>query len=414
MGDWASFCIFYLSTGGIVYHKDCFMLRYSIDTLKDGMKLGKPIYSEDGSLLLGKGVIVSDIFIRRLKELEVTSVYIHDKDTEDITQTDSISEMVRGATISHMRELFGPLEELTKEIKDLSRDTIMSEISSERFQKTFRENPAFKSIKADAGNIVDQLMSGEVTLGLNSIKTHDNYTFQHSIDVAIVSIMLGRKVGLPVEKLRELGIGCILHDMGKVFVPKEILNKPGKLTEEEFKQMKLHPTIGYELTKGTTSIGVLPPHVALQHHEKQNGGGYPRGLVGSNRLIPSKEPGTIHQYGSLVAVADVYDALSSDRPYRKAMPPEKVISILRELSGTHLNSDILGQFLAITPVHPVGATIRVTRGDYLYHSGVVVRVNEDYLDRPVIRLLFDGQKRRIDPVEINLLEENMEIMSTIL
>jgi putative nucleotidyltransferase with HDIG domain len=388
------------------------MLRISIDSLEAGMILGKEILTEEGKLLLGRGVTVSPFFISRLKHIGVSSVFIRDESTEDIIPVENISEVTRGATLRHMRELFGSAEEICNEMKGISVQAIRDAVTSDQFQNTFRDNPSFKKIQDDASTIVDQLIQGEVILGMNSLKTYDNYTFQHSIDVTIVSIMIGRKLGFPVRRLRELGIGCILHDIGKTLLPKEIVNKPSSLTTEEFEVIKTHTTIGYEMTRGVESIGILPPHIALQHHEKQNGSGYPRGIVGTNHVVISDEPRTIHTYGGIAAVADIYDALSSDRPYRKALPPEQVIKILHSMAGTELNREILRYFLSITPVYPVGSTVLVTKGEYLKYFGIVTGINTDKLDRPMIRLIFDSQKRRITPIEINLLEkENIDVMS---
>lgn len=391
------------------------MLQISLDSLQSGMVMGRPIFTEDGRLLLGRGVVLNGHYIRRLKHLGIFSVYIQDEDTDDVAPRESISEIVRGSTLRHMRELFGPLDNIGREMKNLSVAAIRDAVTSEQFQNTFRNHPALRKIQDDAARIVDELLAGEVTLGLNSLKTYDNYTFQHSIDVTVISVMIGRKLGLSPRRLRELGIGCLLHDIGKTFVPLEILNKPGKLTPEEVERIKTHPSIGFELVRGVTSIGMLPPHVVLQHHEKQNGQGYPRGLVGNNRLDISEESKTIHLYGSIVAVADMYDALSSDRPYRKAIPPEQVMTILRAQAGEELNLEVLRLFVLITPVFPVGTTIRVVRGKYLHHFGIVARLNDEQLERPVIRLVTDGSKKRIAPVELNLLEQkDTEIVSIIL
>jgi len=392
------------------------MIAMSIESVETGMRVGKPIYSEDGRLLVGRGLILNDYFIQSLKDRGVSTVYIFDKDTDDIIPRDSISEVVRGATIRDLRGLFGDLQDqISKEVKEESLEAINEAVSSEQFAKTFGKNPVFQRLQDDVNRIVDELIHGDLTLGLNSLKTYDNYTFQHSIDVAIVSIMIGRKIGLPTQRLRELGMGCLLHDLGKIFIPEEIVNKPAKLTPEEFEAMKMHPDIGYELAKGVTSIGILPPHVAFQHHEKQDGSGYPRGLKGNNRLMISKEPRTIHLYGSIAAVADVYDAMGSDRPYRKAMPPEKVISIMKEMSETHLNKEVLRIFFSITPVYPVGTIVRVLNGEYKNFLGIVCSLNKDRLERPVIRLIFNPVKKRIKPIDINLLaDEEIQIESKIL
>lgn len=379
------------------------------------MKLGKAIYTEEGKLLLGCGVIINNFFVRNLAKRGISSIFIHDGATEDVDPTENISEMVRGTTIAHLRALFDSLEEINKEMKNQSFQAVSSAVTSKQFVETFGNNPAFQKITEDASKMVDQLMSGDVTLGLNSIKTYDNYTFQHSLDVSIVSIMMAKKYGLPEKRLREMGIGCLLHDMGKVLIPEDIVNKQGKLTEQEFTIMKSHPFIGYELTKGVPSIGLLPPHVALQHHEKQDGTGYPRGLTGNNHLKIDMVPRTIHLFGNIVAVADVYDALGSDRPYRPALPPEKVFSIIREMSGTHLNNQAVDILFKIAPIYPVGTTIRVISQDKLGSIGVVVSLNEGPLNRPNIRLILDNRKMKIAPIDINLTEKmDVSVKSIIL
>ncbi len=391
------------------------MLRISVNSITSGMVLGKGIYRDDGRLLLGRGVVLDKHYINRLMKLGIQSVFIWDETTDDIIAPGNIPDTVRGATLSHLRKLFDSFEELGKEVRHLSLAAIRTAASSEKFQNVFRNNRAIRRIVSDAEHIVDSLLAGEVMIGLNSLKTYDNYTFMHSIDVTVVSILIGRRIGLPPKRLRELGIGCLLHDLGKTFIPREILNKPEKLTSEEFERVKMHPHIGFEMVRGVEAIGILPPHVVFQHHENQDGSGYPRGLTGNNRLDISSEPRTIHLYGSIAAVADVFDALSSDRPYRPALSPENVISQLRSMAGKKLNREVLRNMFSITPVYPVGNTVRVTKGKYLHHLGVVTRINPERLDRPVIRILFDGNRKRIDPVEIDLAaNDHMSVISILL
>ncbi|MFC1528442.1 HD-GYP domain-containing protein [Candidatus Latescibacterota bacterium] len=392
------------------------MINMTIDSVETGMRVGKSIYEEDGRLLVGKGLILNENFIKSLKERGASQIYIYDKDTDDIIIPDNISDMVRGTTIRDIKGLFGDLEDsINKEMKDKSMEAAQEAVSSKQFVSTFGKNPAFQKLQNDVNNIVEELISGEVTIGLNSIKTYDNYTFQHSIDVSIVSIMIGRKIGLPTKRLRELGIGCVLHDMGKIFIPTEIVNKPDKLTPKEFDIIKKHPEIGYELAKGVSSIGILAPHIALQHHEKQDGSGYPRGFKGNNRMDISMEPRTIHLYSSIAAVADIYDALSSDRPYRNALPPEKVISIMKDMSENHLNRAIQRIFFSITPVYPVGTIVRILNGEHRNYLGIVSMINDSNLERPIIRLIFDPVKKRINPFDINLLaDEEIQIESKII
>ncbi len=391
------------------------MLRISLDSLQSGMVLEKSIYAEDGQLLLGRGVVLDGFFIRRLKAIGINSVFIREEQTADILPHDNIPDLVRGSTLRHLRRLFGVCEDLVREVRYTSVSAIRDAVTSEQFQSTFRNHPAVRKLLVDIELIVHHLIKGEIVLGLNSIKSYDNYTFQHSMDVTVISILIGRRIGLSSRRLRELGMGCLLHDIGKTFISRDILNKPGPLTPDEIERMKLHPLIGFELVRGVESIGILPPHVVLQHHEKQDGSGYPRGLTGKNRLGISDEPRTIHLYAGIAAVADIFDALTSDRPYRAALPPEEAVKIIRSMSGESLNREILRAFLAITPVFPVGSTVRVVRGRYPNHIGVVSAQSPDHLDRPVVRLLFDGNRRRIAPVDLDLAgEEGTEIVSVLL
>ena len=161
--------------------------------------------------------------------------------------------------------------------------------------------------------------------------------------------------------------------------------------------MQAHPTFGFDLLHAIQPNDVLVNQVALQHHERQDGHGYPRGLTGNNRVSRPKfgNEGRILLIAEIASVADVYDALASDRPYRGALAPEVVVETLQAMSGTYLNSELLEVFLSAVPLFPVGMTVRVTSGRLVGASGVVAKVNRWALDRPVVRLTRDAANRRI-------------------
>jgi HD-GYP domain-containing protein (c-di-GMP phosphodiesterase class II) len=278
--------------------------------------------------------------------------------------------------------------------------------------KTSSKDGGLEQIIGDVDSLIDQLMEKDVIAGLNSIKVHDNYTFQHSIDVSIMGILLARKIGWDKERLKAFGVGCILHDIGKIFIEKEILIKPGKLTDREYKVMKAHPVMGYQLVKTIApSLGYLAPHVAFQHHERQDGSGYPRGIKGNNK-IGANAPNSIHDFGAVAAVADIYDAMTSDRPYRSGWPPDRVVELIKSLSGTHLNSRVVDIFLRTVAPHPVGTCIKMLDGPNEGFEGVVVDVDDHTFDRPQIRLLTDTSGERVEPINIDLREEeDLKIMS---
>jgi HD-GYP domain-containing protein (c-di-GMP phosphodiesterase class II) len=273
------------------------------------------------------------------------------------------------------------------------------------------------AIAKQGDQLVDMLDRQEVILGLNSLKSHDNYTFQHSIDVAIAAILLARRIRWDAERVRAFGIGCLLHDIGKVFIDAAILNKPGRLTDAEAEIVRAHRLLGYNLIKTTApALGLLVPQVALQHHERQDGLGYPRQLRGLNRLgnggrspgEPRWTPGNskpaalMHDFGSLSAVADVYDALSSDRPYRAGYHPSRTLDAIADMSGTHLNSEAVDVLRRVIPPFPVCSEVRVVNGRYAGYTGIVASVPERDITHPVVRVLNDASGARVDAAEVNL------------
>jgi len=198
-----------------------------------------------------------------------------------------------------------------------------------------------------------------------------------------------------------------MHDIGKIFIDKEILNKQDKLTPEEFERIKEHPTFGHEIM---SERKILASHVTYQHHERQDGKGYPRGLKGSNRVEREAEIGIMSMFGEISAIADVHDAMISDRVYRKGITPDLVIKFLKNIAGIHLNRELLEKFLKFTPMYPVGYKIQILNSRYKDYFGVVAKINNENLNKPIIRIIYNHNKEKIEPKEINLSkEEDIEI-----
>jgi len=391
------------------------MRLISIDSLEEGMQLGEPIYDDYNRLLLGRGVSLKSEYVSRLKALGLPALYVMDADTSDIRIPQVIPPAARIKAIRNLTQTFSTVLESVEGFRRMSVEAARQNIRAKKFADTFRSltgDAGTDRVAGDVDGLIDQVMDRNVVLGLNSIKTHDNYTFQHSIDVAIMGLLLGRKIGWDRERLRAFGIGCILHDIGKTLIDHDILNKPGKLTEEEFIRMKAHPTMGYELVKVIApGLGYLVPHVAYQHHERQDGSGYPRGIAGDNALGQPRRS-HIHDFGAVAAVADIYDAMASDRPYRQAWPPDRVCSLIGELSGTHLNRRVVEIFSRTVAPYPIATGIRVLNGIYEGYEGVVADVDENVLDRPRIRLLFAPSGERIGAIEMDLqVEEDIRVAS---
>ncbi len=288
------------------------MRRLSINSLKPGMQLSLPIRDENGNILLNRNVELTSRYIQRLVDLGFQTVYIADPDLLDVEHEEMISDNTRIETTKRLNVTNNYVKKAIRDFKDQSADKIIDNLRSKTVRKAIGSIGIHSHVSRAVDDIIEDVISSAELNGLNSLKTHDNYSFNHSIDVTIFSLMIGRKLQLNVRQLHELATGCLLHDIGKVFIPKHILQKSSKLTDEEYELIKEHASMGYELLK--ESLPIMPTHVAYQHHERQDGSGYPRGLTGSNSIKRDDSNIQIALYGEISAVADMYDALSSDRP----------------------------------------------------------------------------------------------------
>ena len=380
------------------------MIQLPMDDEREGMRLGVAVRDTDGRVLLGPGVVLNPTYIVQLRQRGFWAVWIEDNDTQDIPYEENLSEATRLAATTAVRETFVMTSREAQALRSASIREIEATLKNQRFQKIFQHNPIIETLMEQVDRVVEEVMGREILTGLNSIRTHDAYTFHHCLDMSVTGIMIGRQLGLTADRLKKLAVGSILHDIGKIFVDDAILNKQGPLDPQEFKRMKDHTVLGYILIKDNLRLGILPPHIAYQHHERQDGSGYPRGLAGSNKIARGREyaPGRITLMGEIAAIADFYDACISDRPYRKGFPPDQVWQMIRERAGTHFNREIVEVFLACQPVFPLGVQVVMTAGRHKGYKGVVARVDRHALDRPVVRLLTDPSGKRIEPLEIDL------------
>ena len=223
---------------------------------------------------------------------------------------------------------------------------------------------------------------------LARIKAADTYTFEHSVSICALLVSFSRALGMDAATVEEAGLGGLLHDIGKMKIPNEILNKPGKLTEDEFAVMKSHAVLSREILSTVPGISGMVIQIAGEHHEKVGGGGYPLGIAGES----------ISQIGRMTAIADVYDALTSTRVYRKGLEPTAVMKRLLEWSGSHLDHDLVQRFIRTLGIYPVGSLVRLASG----RLAVVVEQGEDLL-HPIIRIVYDsGRKLRLQPRDLDL------------
>jgi HD-GYP domain-containing protein (c-di-GMP phosphodiesterase class II) len=235
--------------------------------------------------------------------------------------------------------------------------------------------------KAVTDIIDDLLNSRETIIHLTDIRSMQDYTFGHSVGVCVLSVLTGLSMGYNQLRLKELGSGALLHDVGKARLSDTLLNSDRIYSPDEFMMVQQHAAYGFEILRRTENISSIAAHVAWQHHERYNGKGYPCGLAGDD----------IHEFARIVAIADVYDALTTDRPYRKKLLPYEVVEIIRSSAGSDFDPQIVDCFVKHIAVYPLGCLVKLNTGQ----MGVVVRVKKEFPTRPAVRILKDQKDRPV-------------------
>jgi putative nucleotidyltransferase with HDIG domain len=232
-------------------------------------------------------------------------------------------------------------------------------------------------------------------LALTTLKNYDNYTFTHMVNVSILTMGQARTLGIDGPLLREFGLAALMHDIGKVRTPLEILNKPDKLTDEEFVVMRRHPVDGAEILRATPEIPTLAPVVAFEHHLRIDGSGYPFGLKRNSLNI-----GTM-----LCSIADVYDAMRSQRRYQQAFPTDRILEVLKRADGRQFDQHLVRRFVQLIGIYPAGNLVRLDTGE----RAVVLRVYAPDPYRPQVRVVSDREGHRLDRMyDLNLWESLAE------
>jgi len=230
-------------------------------------------------------------------------------------------------------------------------------------------------------------------LALTTLKEYDNYTFTHMVNVSILTMGQARGLGVDGPLLREFGLAALMHDIGKVKTPLEVLNKPDKLTDAEFAIMKRHVVDGAEILRKTPDIPALAPVVAFEHHLRSDGTGYPNGVARSSLNI-----GTM-----LCSIADVYDAMRSQRSYQQAFPTERILAVLKRNDGKQFDQHLVRRFVQLIGIYPVGNLVRLDTGEV----AVVLKVYAPDPYRPQVRVLINRQGTRLEMAyELNLWEKS--------
>jgi HD-GYP domain-containing protein (c-di-GMP phosphodiesterase class II) len=351
------------------------MRLISLARAEDGNALGRDVLigRPDGVPLLRAGVKLTPRYRELLAKAGISAIYVEDALSEGIGVEPIIDDQTRAVATRAVASAYNSARDSVSKGRRLTPEAV-----------------------AELQDVVNRIMAqidaaGGIALVLADLSSADGYTFQHSIDVTALGLLIGQRYfsdrgwvdyrgevhyDQMEERLSTLGLGLLLHDIGKLAIPLGILNKPGKLTPEEWGIMKSHPRAGVDMLDGS-HWSPLVKAVVLRHHERWNGTGYPDGKAGAD----------IHHMARIGAVADVYDAITSERLYAPARPASDGVRAVMEGSGTLFDPEVVDAFCKVVAPFPPGTEVKLTDG----RTGIVAAIPEGTMDRPVVRVIeHDG------------------------
>lgn len=332
-----------------------------IEHLKDGDIIARDIISYDGGVLLRHDTRFKEVFKSKLIERNVSEVYIDDEISKGIEPTELIESSTKQRMANDIKKQFEKL-----------KDRLELDVS------VFSEITEF---------LIEQLSRKELVLELDDLKTNDDYTYEHCLAVAILTNMVCNKMNMNIYQKEKIVMGAMIHDIGKIIIPKDILNKPNRLTKEEYEIMKSHTVVGYKMIKDNTELSAITKLAVLCHHEREDASGYPLGK-GEELHIGTK----------IVAACDLYHALISDRCYRQGLPINEVITVAQKEA---INPEIRTIIENTFSYYPVGCMIQLNNGKI----GIVEKNIASDIKRPIVRIIDKEEGRLVATYKLNLQNE---------
>lgn len=349
------------------------MQRVSVGFLEAGMVAARNVHSAEGRLLVTRDTVLSDAMVANIQKTSLGSIYVRNPlfqnvEVEDVVTEDNRRKAVmalKSAVTDYQKTKVLDIQPLKKVLRDLVVEIIRNRDS-----------------------MIHQL----------DMRTYQDYIYAHSVNTCILSVLIAVNLDYAEGKLTDLALGTMLHDIGMMMLPDALLLKMGNLSPEESKLVQQHPEDGFNILRTVREIPITVAHIAYQHHERVDGKGYPRNLTADKIL----------EFAKVVTVADTFDALVSDRPYRKGMVPHDAYEVMMTLADSYVDRDILHLFLTHVAIYPVGAVVQLDNGQY----AVVTKVLPRLQTRPHVRLLTDEQGSLLaDQTEIDL-TQHLTLMIT--
>lgn len=376
-----------------------------LSDLRPGAALAGPVMNPAGLVLLQPSVVVTERHLALLRQHGLSKLLTDDRPRPPDAPDDVIEGRVRGQAGAALLELQRHLDPLVEPLRGLAEPDAARLVPAGWLRDRAAACRARWAIEHALAEAAEALMRARSAVRGNTTRAHDDGPIVHATDTTAVALTIGRHLHLPWPELRRLATGCLLHDVGMLAMPPELL-AAGRIGPAGRSHLRLHAAIGYQLLRGLRPGEIVANHVAYQHHERQDGAGYPRGLPGTNRVgrpgptSPGRPRPRLLLEAEVVAVADVYVALSARRPYRPPLPLGQAAAALTRLAGRHLNREVVAALIELLGIFPLGQSVLVRDGRYAHHKGMVSRVHAEVPDRPTVRL-FVGPGGRITPIDVD-------------
>jgi putative nucleotidyltransferase with HDIG domain len=347
-----------------------------IDHIKPNMRIGKTIYSENGDTLLAKNTLLKARYIKRLKEKNIPAIYIDDELSKGIESESVVSIETKIKAINTIKGIYDSIDP-TK--KDNNKKIINQE--------------TYMRLKNTIEKIMDEIKNNhDLSFNMVELLSTDLYTYTHSVNVTILSLMISHALGYSKADQFKIGMGCLLHDIGKVLVDDEILHKPGALSASEFRKMRKHSEDGYDMIKDNDALTAITKNIVLLHHEKLDGSGYPYQLKGDE----------IKRHVRISTIADIFDAVTSNRVYSKEIPVYKGLELVASYAPTKIDEELYHILSKKIAPYPMGTSVELSN----QYKGIVFELNKDHPTRPVVKAIYNEKGEAIkEALMIDLMKD---------
>ncbi len=352
--------------------------------LKENEILAESIVNIRNQVLLQKDSVLTEKNIKRIRSLGIQSVYVKDPEIEDLLQEevkDIIRPNIRKNAVFHAKNSIDEFYESLRKHTKLTKKSAYSDIGSE-----LKNN-----LTVIATDLIDEVMNtDDLKISLMDIKSEEFYRYEHSVNSAVLSIMIGTKLGLKTDDLKELALGALMMDIGFNDISKSIYEHKKDLSKSQREMVIKHPVFSYKHVTENTTFGAHVKSIILQHHERIDGSGYPLG-IGNDK---------INRLAKIVMVADVYDAMTSDRTFRAAYPHNEVIEYIMGNAGTIFDFEVASALCKNVTPYPVGAYVKLSNSQ----KGVVLKNSDTHPLRPLIRTFGICDYKNCETFQVDLMD----------